>query len=205
MDDLPTGLALCIVPFILGWLAAMMFYKVSALRGQVDELSASNKELGAKLEKASSDNTDLRVKITQLEADLGMKGDRIRKLENELIICEAERNNLRIEKESGGAKKSAASTPASAITFGDKKYKADDLKIVEGIGPKIAELLHAAGITTWQQLSEASPERIREILDAGGPEFNIHDPGSWPEQAGLAARGDWDALKKFQDELLAGK
>ena len=205
MDDLPVGLALCIVPFILGWLAAMTFYKVTSLRGQVEELTASNKELSTKLDHASSENTDLRVKITQLEADLGVKGDRIRKLENELIICEAERNNLRFEKEGGVSGKSAAAAPAVSITFAGKKFKQDDLKIVEGIGPKIADLLSDAGIKTWQQLSESSADRIREILDAAGPQYNIHDPGSWPEQAGLAARGEWDALKKLQDELQGGR
>jgi predicted flap endonuclease-1-like 5' DNA nuclease len=205
MDDLPVGLALCIVPFILGWLAAMTFYKVSSLRSQVEELTAANKDLSTKLDHATSENTDLRVKITQLEADLGVKGDRIRKLENELIICEAERNNLRFEKEGGASGKSAAAAPAVSVTFAGKKFKQDDLKIVEGIGPKIADLLTEAGIKTWQQLSETSADRIREILDAAGPQYNIHDPGTWPAQAGLADRGDWDALKKYQDELLGGK
>jgi predicted flap endonuclease-1-like 5' DNA nuclease len=205
IEDLPTGLALCIVPFILGWLAALMFYKVTALRAQVQELTTANKDLSAKLDKASSDNTDLRVKITQLEADLGMKGDRIRKLENELIICEAERNNLRIEKDGkSGAKKASAPEPGP-VSFNNKSYAFNALEIVEGIGPKIAEVLHAAGIQTWQQLAETSPEKIREILDAAGPQFQMHDPGSWPEQAGMAARGDWEALGKFQSELLAGK
>lgn len=205
MEDLPTGLALCIVPFILGWLAALVFYKVTALRTQVQELTASNKDLSAKLDKAASDNTDLRVKITQLESDLGSKGDRIRKLENELIICEAERNNLRIEKDGkSGAKKASAAEPAP-VNFNNKSYAFNALEIVEGIGPKIAEVLHAAGIHTWQQLAETTPEKIREILDAAGPQFQMHDPGSWPEQASMAARGDWDALGKFQSELLAGK
>ncbi|MEY3249788.1 MAG: hypothetical protein RL742_1831 [Bacteroidota bacterium] len=205
MEDLPTGLALCIVPFILGWLAALVFYKVTALRTQVQELTASNKDLSAKLDKSASDNTDLRVKITQLEADLGMKGDRIRKLENELIICEAERNNLRIEKDGkSGAKTASAPVPAP-VTFNGKSYAFNALEIVEGIGPKIAEVLRATGIHSWQQLAETSTEKIREILDAAGPQFQMHDPGSWPEQAGMAARGDWQALEKFQSELLAGK
>jgi predicted flap endonuclease-1-like 5' DNA nuclease len=205
MEDLPTALALCIVPFILGWLAALVFYKVTALRTQVQELTAANKDLSAKLDKSASDNTDLRVKITQLEADLGMKGDRIRKLENELIICEAERNNLRIEKDGKSDAKIASAPVTASVTFNNKSYAFNALDIVEGIGPKIAEVLRNAGIYAWQQLAETSTEKIREILDAAGPQFQMHDPGSWPEQAGMAARGDWQALEKFQSELLAGK
>ncbi|MBK6996499.1 MAG: hypothetical protein IPH31_16790 [Lewinellaceae bacterium] len=46
---------------------------------------------------------------------------------------------------------------------------------------------------------------MREILDAAGPSYNIHDPSTWAQQAGLADQGKWDELKKWQDELNAGK
>ncbi len=81
----------------------------------------------------------------------------------------------------------------------------DDLKIVEGIGPKIEELLQAAGIKTYQELSSASPDRIKEVLAEAGNRFKMHDPTTWPEQAKLAAAGDWDKLKQWQDELDGGK
>jgi predicted flap endonuclease-1-like 5' DNA nuclease len=89
--------------------------------------------------------------------------------------------------------------------FAGKKWKTDDLKIVEGIGPKIEELLHKGGINSWKALSETSVERLKEILDAAGPSYQIHDPGTWAQQAGLADQGKWDELKKWQDELDAGK
>jgi predicted flap endonuclease-1-like 5' DNA nuclease len=81
---------------------------------------------------------------------------------------------------------------------------ADDLEIVEGIGPKIAELLRAGGISTFMELATATPERIRAILDKAGPQYRIADPGTWPEQADLAAHNRWAALKKLQDVLIAG-
>lgn len=81
----------------------------------------------------------------------------------------------------------------------------DDLKVVEGIGPKIEELLHEAGIRTFGQLAVASPERIKEILHAAGPRFQIHDPATWPKQAALARDGQWDELKAWQDALKGGK
>ena len=83
--------------------------------------------------------------------------------------------------------------------------KKDDLKKVEGIGPKIESLLNDAGIYTFAQLSETDPDKIREILDAAGPRYRIHDPATWPKQAGLAAEGRWDELKQLQDELNGGK
>jgi predicted flap endonuclease-1-like 5' DNA nuclease len=83
--------------------------------------------------------------------------------------------------------------------------KADDLKKVEGIGPKIEELLNAAGISTFAQLASTNTDRIKAILDAAGPRFQMHDAGTWPQQAILARDGKWDALKAFQDELNKGR
>lgn len=80
--------------------------------------------------------------------------------------------------------------------------ESDDLTIVEGIGPKIAETLAAAGITTFAQLSETSAESIAEIIaDVKGN----HTPETWPAQAKMAAEGQWDELKKWQDEMDGGK
>jgi predicted flap endonuclease-1-like 5' DNA nuclease len=82
---------------------------------------------------------------------------------------------------------------------------ADDLKIVEGIGPKIEGLLNDEGILTFAQLASTAPERIKEILHAAGPRFQIHDPSTWPQQSALARDGKWEDLKKWQDELNKGR
>ena len=81
----------------------------------------------------------------------------------------------------------------------------DDLKIVEGIGPKIEELLFKADITTYGQLAATSVQQLQGILDAAGSRFAMHDPGTWSAQALLAANGEWDNLKAYQDFLNAGK
>ncbi len=80
-----------------------------------------------------------------------------------------------------------------------------DLKVIEGIGPKIEQLLKDAGINNWQDLAEAEIEKLNEILHAAGDRYRIHDPGTWPNQAQLAARGDWDLLYQYQDELKGGR
>ncbi|MHC1773863.1 MAG: hypothetical protein AB9834_00485 [Lentimicrobium sp.] len=92
----------------------------------------------------------------------------------------------------------------AAEIFG-KDYKADDLKIVEGIGPKIEELFHAAGIKSWNQLSVTPAEKLKSILETGGDQFKLHDPATWPQQARLAAQGLWNELKELQDKLQGGK
>jgi large subunit ribosomal protein L27 len=86
-----------------------------------------------------------------------------------------------------------------------KTAGADDLKKVEGIGPKIASLLNEAGINTFAELAATEVGKIQEILEAAGPRYRIHDPGTWPQQAGLAAEGKWDELQQLQDELKGGK
>jgi large subunit ribosomal protein L27 len=83
--------------------------------------------------------------------------------------------------------------------------KNDDLKKIEGVGPAIEKLLNAEGITTFAGMAATAPERIKEILVAAGSRFGFHDPTTWPHQAGLAADGKWDELKKLQDELDGGK
>ena len=86
-----------------------------------------------------------------------------------------------------------------------KKIKADDLTVVEGIGPKISELFHNHDIKTWHSLSTASIEKCQEVLNSGGKRYEIHNPGSWPLQAGMAYDGKWQELAKWQDEHKGGR
>ncbi len=80
-----------------------------------------------------------------------------------------------------------------------------DLKIVEGIGPKIEELLKSNGIMTWQDIASSDPETLKAILKKGGERFQMHDPSSWPDQAALAVESKWNALQEYQDLLVGGR
>jgi len=82
---------------------------------------------------------------------------------------------------------------------------ASDLKVVEGIGPKIEELLHNDGIKTWADLAAASTDRLQNILTEAGPRFKMHDPKTWAEQAAMARDGKWNELTEYQDFLVGGK
>ena len=53
------------------------------------------------------------------------------------------------------------------------------------------------------QLAALEPAKISAILKAG--RVRLASTGSWPEQAALAAAGNWAELKALQDRLVAGR
>lgn len=81
----------------------------------------------------------------------------------------------------------------------------DNLRRIEGIGPKTCDLLEEHDIKTFMQLAQTPVDRLRAILEEGGGRFRMADPATWPEQAQLAAEGDWDALAAMQSELVGGR
>ena len=85
-----------------------------------------------------------------------------------------------------------------------KKAKADDLTKVEGIGPKAAEALVAAGVVTFADLAKAEADKIKTILTDASPRLAHLEPASWPKQAQMAADGKWDELKEWQDNTKGG-
>lgn len=99
------------------------------------------------------------------------------------------------EEEKAPAKKKEAAPAAPATP--------DILKKLEGIGPKVESILNEAGIKTFADLAKADVEALREVLATA--KLQMMDPSGWIEQAELAAKGDWDALEKLQDELKGGR
>ena len=81
----------------------------------------------------------------------------------------------------------------------------NNLRLIEGIGPKIEELLNRGGIQTFQQLADASKGTLKGILAAGGARYKMHDPTTWNQQAALAAAGKKAELAKLQGELKGGR
>lgn len=108
---------------------------------------------------------------------------------------------------SGSPKKAAAVvTEEKPVEKAVKKTakKTDDLKKVEGIGPKIEAIFIEAGIDSFKKLSKADPAKLKAILEAAGPEFATKVPDSWPLQAQMAADGKWDELAKWQEDVKGG-
>ena len=107
--------------------------------------------------------------------------------------------------EASAASSAAADKPAKVTLPSGKSFKRDDLKIVEGIGPKIEGLLHDAGIKTWQDLYETPAERVKEILSAAGSRYSMHEPKTWAKQARMADENKMQELETYQDWLDGGK
>lgn len=100
---------------------------------------------------------------------------------------------------------SDASKSKKIVLPSGKKIIQDDLKIVEGIGPKIESLLNDAGITTWADLANAPLDKVQAILDEAGPRYRMHDPATWAKQAQMAADAQWEELEAYQAKLDGGR
>lgn len=149
--------------------------------------------------------------------ELNSLRDKNSKLQSELDVC----NQKFIAKNSGGEKipSSLGFTPASvtAVATGNmfddsaamaafgKRITKDDLKVIEGIGPKISEMFQSAGIKTWKALSETPVAGCQDILNGGGERYKVHDPASWPMQAKMCYEGKWKELFRWQQEHNHGK
>jgi len=99
--------------------------------------------------------------------------------------------------------KMEADASAEPPTMPRKLSQEDDLTKIEGIGPKVEQVLKEAGISSFSALSQANAEQLKKSLQVAG--LQMMNPAGWIEQAELAARGDWDGLEKLQDELKGGR
>lgn len=92
-----------------------------------------------------------------------------------------------------------------ARTVLGKAIELDDLTVVDGIGPKIAELCGGIGITTWRQLADSDLATLQSMLDDAGSRYRVHDPRSWPDQAACLADRRWDDFVALNARLADGR
>lgn len=125
--------------------------------------------------------------------------------EEEVRRAKEEAKRERAEAKKAAAAKKKAEAAEKAVEKPVPPAKPDDLKKVEGIGPKISGILQAAGITTFAQLADSDEDRISKILEEADPKLlRLAHPASWPQQARLAAAGKWDELERYQKTLKRG-
>jgi len=118
------------------------------------------------------------------------------------------RSISKVKKNTSKAGKKSISKVKKNTSKADKKgasKKADDLRKIEGIGPKIAELLAKIGIKTFADLSTTKKSTLKNMLRDAGSRYKMHDPSTWPKQAKLADKGKWKKLVTFQSKLSGGK
>lgn len=187
--------------------------QVERLKSQVDQKEMVIRDLNARLDWR-------KVTINQLGDEMIQRDDRLSQSEETIRDLTAQvrkRNEAlhELQKTVGEradefpATPSAATQPAKASTGVAEPAATtappDNLKRIEGIGPKISTLLNSAGITTFAELAETDVRRLHQILEEAGPRYQLANPETWPEQARLAAGGDWTALNALQEELRGGR
>ena len=188
-------LLMLLVAFALGLLLGYILWsRYRNLYMELEEEHGKLKNLHTELEK---DHASLRYKAEQLEQENETLKKKNRSLEADVFMYKGKIERL----QSGGGQETSSKMAMGAAGAGTK----DDLKKIEGIGPKIEQLMNAAGIQTFRQLAQAPMEKLKQILDEAGPRYKLADPGSWAKQAALAAQGKWDELKKLQDNLSGGR
>lgn len=212
MDHTLEILLMLLVAFLLGLLLGyILWYK---WRKMYLDLTAEHDRLKALHLNLEKDHASLRYRCEELERDNHNLRDKVMHLESDvaawkakLALCE-ENLNAAVNSSLGypGAETSRSAASAEALAFvAPTPISPDDLKMVEGIGPKIEKLCNDAGIWTFRQLAETAVERLRQILDDAGPAYKIADPSTWPTQAEMAANGAWEKLKEYQEFLIGGK
>ena len=98
----------------------------------------------------------------------------------------------------------AADEAEAAAAEPEPEPEPQDLRRIEGIGPKIDATLKAAGYTTYAKVAGASESELREALATGGIKF-APAAASWADQAQYLADGDEDGLQEYQDYLVGGQ
>ena len=195
-----------LVAFILGYLLRYMLNdsfksRIATLESELDRLT---------IEGSNSPEVDATAELNALQERIKEQATEIEKLSQKLAGSNIEKISL--EKQLAGLTpdlvNTALSTTSNTVNIepaSTKEVVKDNLKKIEGIGPKIEELLNNDGVYSFQDLISASVSRIRGILIAAGPNYAVHDPSTWAEQARLAHEGLWDDLSDMQERLKGGK
>ncbi|MEU4717321.1 helix-hairpin-helix domain-containing protein [Micromonospora purpureochromogenes] len=90
-----------------------------------------------------------------------------------------------LEDEAPVASDEPATTDAAIVATPDAET-ADDFRRIQGVGPKMAAALQAAGIRTYRQLAELDEAALRETIRAAGLRA-APSLATWPQQAKLLA------------------
>ena len=72
---------------------------------------------------------------------------------------------------------------------------ADDLKLINGVGPVLEQTLNAIGITTWRQVAALTPEQIEAVEAEAGFKGRIAR-NNWLQQADVLARGGVEEYRR---------
>jgi predicted flap endonuclease-1-like 5' DNA nuclease len=163
-------------------------------RRRVTVLEGEGKVLQSKLTEWEEKNQELHYQVEEVNKE--MTG-----LRNKLHLCEADKEILKSKLDQAGAVLGVTER-GLGVDYASL-FPQDNLQIFEGIGAKIEQVLKMAGVTTWAQLAVTRTDDLVRILEEAGPNYRIHNPSSWAQQAQLADSGRWDELIAYQKTLGA--
>jgi len=182
------------IGIVLGWLLRSTSALRQVSRARRQERSAVQGELD-----------DLRTRAAS-EEELRLERNRLRH-DNDLLREQLASTGLGVDSVAGPA--IAVGAPTAEVTAEDsltpadleeggrligRRLSTDDLQVINGIGPVIEGLLNGIGISTWSDLAAADVDALSSMLADAGSRFARHDPSTWPLQARLLERGEWDAF-----------
>ena len=204
--------------FLLGWLLHWLLFGRSK-QLEIDRLTTENGRLNGKLEGLDAEISSLKYKLEQADENVNIVKRDLYKCESDKVVLQTKLDKLAA---GGGEPQDSADTSSTealgvmsrgatsepveigALPYG-KIFASDNLQIIEGIGPKIEQLLKDAGFDTWAALSGCKVDALQKVLDDAGSRYRMHNPKSWPEQAQLANDGKWEELVKYQKFLDSGR
>jgi len=216
---------LWLLPAILGYLLGTVFNswksKYEGVQRDLDSCRNKSKSLQKELD-------DCRSKSSSLQSELDACRNKTNSLQSELDACRSKTGSLQRELDACLASKTKApaappppapAPPPASSTMGFAavptappapeppkktgawaKLKEDNLQFIEGIGPKMNEVLNENGVSSWGKLADMDRDGLKAILAKYGDKYQIIEPGDWPRQAKFAAEGDWDGLIKYQSD-----
>ena len=182
------------IGIVLGWLLRSTSALRQVSRARRQERAAVQGELD-----------DLRTRAAS-EEELRLERNRLRH-DNDLLREQLASTGLGVDSVAGPAIEVGA--PTAEVTADDslppadleeggrligRRLSTDDLQVINGIGPVIEGLLNGIGISTWSDLAAADVDALSSMLADAGSRFARHDPSTWPLQARLLERGEWDAF-----------
>ena len=182
------------IGIVLGWLLRSTSALRQVSRARRQERAAVQGELD-----------DLRTRAAS-EEELRLERNRLRH-DNDLLREQLASTGLGVDSVAGpvieGGAPTAEATADDSVPSADleeggrligRRLSTDDLQVINGIGPVIEGLLNGIGISTWSDLAAVDVEAVRSMLADAGSRFSRHDPSTWPLQARLLERGEWDAF-----------
>lgn len=209
-----------LLPFFLGllfgWSLWARYKKMKEdLEHDVSGLKAIIKENEVDLERCKSHNSDLNGQIVILKGRLRETQAEKERLEDEakVVVASIAAGKSPVKKKTKAKstasdatqKKAGASSSKSSKPSIYSILKPGNLQVIEGIGPKMEEILKKNNIRTWKGLSTKSTAQLKAILKKEGGTYVMTNPEDWPRQAILASGGNWSRLVKLQKELDGGR